>query len=232
MAKGSSNSFRPLTMENVFVSLLDQAFYLVMSTIFTSVKGNDSPKLRIPLMFLENDADVDRWIQIDDMYLKYLLPNGAAFDSKEKRKPFSQHDFNTLYGLRTEDINYLADLVDAKKIWMKSSKRMKANPYVGTQLPTLPIARVTERLVHAMKSELICHYCQHPLPSQLLEYIPYTAAEWDAFASRMKITREQLELWVNKSLMIVFGKEWILARTRPLNKTFDPNLYPESVKAM
>ena len=148
-----------------------------MSTIFTSVKGNDSPKLRIPLMFLENDADVDRWIQIEDKYLKYLLPDGAAFDSKEKQKPFSQHDFKTLYGLRTEDINYLADLVDAKKIWMKSSKQTKANPYVGTQLPTLPVAGVRERLVCAMKSKLMCHYCQHPLPSRSPEYVPYTAAE-------------------------------------------------------
>ena len=71
-------------MMNVVVSLLDQAFYLVMSTIFTSVKGNDSPELRIPLIFLENDADADRWIQIEDMYLNYLLPYGAAFDPKEK----------------------------------------------------------------------------------------------------------------------------------------------------
>ena len=45
-------------------------------TIFTSVKGNDSPELRIRLMFLENDADVDHWIQIEEKYLKYLLPNG------------------------------------------------------------------------------------------------------------------------------------------------------------
>ena len=184
-------------------------------------------------MFLENDADVDCWIQIEDRYLKYLLPDGAAFVSKEKQKPFLQHDFKTLYGLCTEDmmdINYLADLVDAKKIWMKSSKRTKANPYVETQLPTLPVAGARERLVHAMKSKLTCHYCQHPLLSRLLEYIPYTAAEWDAFASRMKITCEQLKFWVDKSLMAVLRKEWILARTRPLNKTFDPNLCPEFVR--
>ena len=84
MAKGSGKSFRPLTMLTVVFSLLDQAFYPVMLTILTSVKGNDSPELRIPLMFLENDANVDRWIQIEDKYLKYLLPDGAAFDSKEK----------------------------------------------------------------------------------------------------------------------------------------------------
>ena len=48
----------------------------------------------------------------------------------------------------------------------------------------------------------------------------------------MKITREQLEFWVDKSLTTVLGKEWILARMRPLNKTFDPNLCLESVKAM
>ena len=48
----------------------------------------------------------------------------------------------------------------------------------------------------------------------------------------MKITREQLEFWVDKSLTTILGKEWILARTRPLNKTFDPNLCLESVKAM
>ena len=103
-------------MVNFVVSLLDQAFYSVMSTIFTSVKGNDSLELRILLMFLENDANVDRWIQIEDRYLKYLFPHRAAFDLKEKQKPFLQHNFKTLYGLYTEDINYLADLVDAKKI--------------------------------------------------------------------------------------------------------------------
>ena len=81
-------------------------------------------------MFLENDADIDHWIQIEDRYLKYLLPNGATFDSKEKQKSFLQHNFKALYGLYMEDINYLANLVDAKKIWMKSSKQMKANPYV------------------------------------------------------------------------------------------------------
>ena len=150
MAKGSVKYFRPLTMLTVVFPLLDQAFYLVMSTIFTSVKGNDSPEQRIPLMFLENDADIERWIQIEDKYLKYLLPDGAAFDSKEKRKSFSQHDFKTLYGLCTEDVNYLFDLVDAKKTWMKSSKRTKANPYVGTQLPTLLVAGARERLVRAL----------------------------------------------------------------------------------
>ena len=115
---------------------------------------------------------------------------------------------------------------------MKSSKQTKANPYVDTKLSTLHITRARERLVRAMKSEPMCHYCQYLLLSRSPEYIPYTVAEWNAFASRMKITREQLEFWVDKSLTIVLGKEWILARTKSLNKTFDPNLYPESMKAM
>lgn len=45
---------------------LEQAFNLVMLTIFTNVKGYDSFELRIPLVFIENDANVDKGIQMED----------------------------------------------------------------------------------------------------------------------------------------------------------------------
>jgi hypothetical protein len=79
-----------------------------MSTIFTRFKNPDSPDLKIPLLFMEKDEDVQRWIQIDKDFLRHVLPDSNGPKSKGKRKPLSYTDFKPLYGLRNEDLNYLA----------------------------------------------------------------------------------------------------------------------------
>ena len=67
-----------------------------------------NPDPRVLLLFLENDADLDRWFKIDDKFLKHELLDGIGPDSKAKRKPFVALDLKPLYGLRPEDVNYLA----------------------------------------------------------------------------------------------------------------------------
>jgi len=39
-----------------------QEFFPLISIIFTSMKGTKSAKSKIPLLFTENDADVNKWI--------------------------------------------------------------------------------------------------------------------------------------------------------------------------
>jgi len=47
-----------------------------MSTIFTGVKGNDSPDLKIPLFFIDNNDDVEWWIKNENKFFKFKLPDG------------------------------------------------------------------------------------------------------------------------------------------------------------
>jgi hypothetical protein len=97
-----------------------QEFYPVMSTIFTGFKNPD-PDLRIPLLFMENDDDVQRWIQIDRDFLMGKLPDGNGPKSKSRRKPLSYSDYKPLYGLRNEDINYLVEQVENAMVCMKKT---------------------------------------------------------------------------------------------------------------
>jgi len=107
---------------NSFCVSTMQAFYPVMSTIFTSVKSNDNPNLRIPLfmnsndnpdlripLFMNSNDDVEWWIKIEDKFLKYELPDGIGVNSKAKREQFTSFNFKPLYRLCNKDINYLAD---------------------------------------------------------------------------------------------------------------------------
>ena len=89
-----------------------------------------------------------------------------------------------------------------------------------------------EKKIRAMKNELMCHYQDHPLSSKKPEYIPYTAEEFEVFTAKKKITRAELELWVDKSMATESGKEWLEGQVKALNKTFDPNDYPKAVKSM
>jgi len=132
--------------------LVGQAYYPVMSTIFTSVKGNNFPELRIPLVFLDNDSDVERWVKIEKRYLNYLLPDGSPIELKAKCKTLLAFNFKPLYRFCTEDINYLADLVEAKKVCIKNSKAKYDSP--GLQLTTLPAAGVRSSLGRACKMSL------------------------------------------------------------------------------
>ena len=211
------------------VSLL-QAFHPIVSTIFIGVKGTDAADQKIPLLFMEDDDDVDKWVKIEQCYLKGELPDGGGDDSKAKRKPFAKNDFKPLYGLRTEDINYLADLVASGEVCMKNVRPNTI--YFGRKVIFLIAARARERQIRVMKNELMLHYKQHQLPSKAADYVPNSATEWDLFAAEKKITRNDLELWVDKSLATELGTEWLKGRTQGLNKTTDPNDCPPAVKSM
>jgi hypothetical protein len=98
-----------------------------MSTIFITVTGN-AANAKIPLLFLEDNNDVDRWIQIEDKYMKFDLPGVEGFNPKKteaKRKPLTINNFKILYGLQPEDVNFLAGLVETEKVCMKSTKSKK-----------------------------------------------------------------------------------------------------------
>ena len=173
---------------------------------------------------MEDDDDVDKWVKIEQRYLKRELPDGGGDDSKAKRKPFAKNDFKPLYGLWTEDINYLADLVASGEVCMKNVRPNAI--YFGRKVISLIAAGARERQIRVIKNELMLHYKQHQLPSKAADYVLYSAAKWDLFAAEKKITRNDLELWVDKSLAMELGTEWLKGRTQGLNKTTDPNDYP------
>ena len=53
---------------------------------------------------MEDDDDVDKWVKIEQRYLKGELPDGGGDDSKAKRKPFAKNDFKA--ALWTSDRGY------------------------------------------------------------------------------------------------------------------------------
>lgn len=86
------------------------------------MKGTAAADLKIPLLFMESDDDVERWIKIEERFLNFGLPDGGGESSKINRKPFAKNDFKPLYGSRTEDINFLADFVEKGEVCMKNVK--------------------------------------------------------------------------------------------------------------
>lgn len=199
-------------------------------TIFAGMKSADSSELRIPLMFQESDADVDRWLKIEENYMKGLLPDAHGVvdvEGKLNRKPLVANDFKPLYGLRTEDLNHLASQVEAQLVSMKkSSAGTSAN---GRRLMNLEDAGRRERFVRAMKNELLQHYKNYLLPMRKTEYNPYPESAWEEFAAERQITRKEVELWVNIAVEDPAGLKWLKSRTRPLNKTSDPRDCPQFV---
>ena len=204
-----------------------------MATIFAGGKSNakDNPDPRVSLLFLENDADLDRWFKIEDKFLKHdLLADGTGPNSKAKRKPFVALDLKPLYGLRPEDVNYLAGQVEAGIVFMKSSKVMKDK--WGKPLISIQEAGAREKKIRAMKNELMTKYLGYHLLSKRPEYQPYTAESFDEFTEENRITRVELELWVDKSLAMEAEAKWLNGRTKAFNKTFDAADYPEAVRGM
>jgi len=136
-----------------------QEFFPLISTIFTTVKGTEDHETKIPLLFLEDDRDVDKWIKIEREYLQYKLPSNEERlpdPSKGVRKPLALNDFKTLYRLRVEDINFLAERVQSEEICVKSTKAKRK--LGGLALVGLAEARAYERYIHAMKNEMMLHY--------------------------------------------------------------------------
>jgi len=74
-----------------------------MPTIFIIVKGNEIVDAKIPLLFLEYDADVNRLIKIEDNYMQYKLC------SREGNNLGKMEAFDDLWlqdSLRTLDSRY------------------------------------------------------------------------------------------------------------------------------
>ena len=108
-----------------------------------------------------------------------------------KRKPFVQNDLKLLYGLRSEDIHFFADLVERKEISVKSSKATKGDKVA--RLPSLQAARNREQLIRVMKNELMNHFKKWKLPHRKSSYVMYSSADWKDFAQDKSITRTELE---------------------------------------
>ena len=118
--------------------LLLQNFVPALASIFTSVKDSELKECKIPLLFTEDDFAVERWVEIEKDYIKSKLPNAQENVQKNydlKCKPFLQNDLKLLYGLRPEDIHFLADLVERKEIFVKGSKATKGDKVA--RLPSL-----------------------------------------------------------------------------------------------
>jgi hypothetical protein len=208
-----------------------QDFLPALASIFTNVKPTDLMETKIPLLFVDDNQLVQRWMHFEELYLKgELMDVTGGYPDKKKLKPLVQNDYKTLYGLRKEDISYLADLVENEEVCLKASKAKTGDKQ--QILPSLAEAGARERLIRAMKNELMRHFEHHELPSKKSSYTPYTAEAWDQFARDKKIERKEISHWVDKALISAAGKQWLDGRVRPLNKTIDPKDCPESVKNM
>ena len=184
-----------------------QEFFPIMSTIFMSVKENEAD-VKIPLLFLQNDDDLAQWIKIEESYMNGTWPGTKALTSKRadtQRKPLAVNDFKPLYGLYAEDVNFLAGLVESKKVCIKSSRAKGAS----ATLPTLQNAATQEKLLRVMKNEMMCHYKGFHLPSKKPECVPYTIVEWEGFAAEKKVTRAEVADWLDKAQATDTGKKWL-----------------------
>ena len=79
-----------------------QNFVPALASIFTSVKDFELKECKIPLLFIEDDYAVDRWVEIKKDYIKGKLLDAQGNVQKNydlKRKPFVQNDLKSLYSL-------------------------------------------------------------------------------------------------------------------------------------
>ena len=204
-----------------------QNFVQALASIFTSVKDSELKECKIPLLFTKNNSAVDRWMEIKKEYIKGKLPDAQGNVQKNydlKHKPFVQNDLKPLYGLRSEDTPFFADLVEKKEISVKNFKATKGDWMA--RLPFLQAAGNRERLIRVMKNKLMNHFKKWELPSRKSTYIMYTFADWEDFAQDKSITCVELESWLGKAYTSTMGKKWMDDWNRNLNKTFDPKGLP------
>ena len=185
-----------------------QNFVSALASIFTSVKDSELKECKIPLLFTEDNFAVERWVEIEKDYIKGKLSDAQGNVEKNydlKRKPFVQNDLKSLYGLRPEDIHFLADLIKRKEISVKGSKATKGDKVA--RLPSLQAAGNRERLMRVMKNELINHFKKFELPSRKSTYIMYSCKDWNDFAKEKSITRAKLKSWLDKGYTTTVGKK-------------------------
>ena len=102
---------------------------------------------------------MDCWVEIEKDYIKGKLLDVQGNVQKNynlKCKPFMQNDLKLLYGLRLEDIHFLADLVERKEISVKGSKATKGDKVA--RLPSFQAAGNREQLMRVMKNKLMNHF--------------------------------------------------------------------------
>ena len=66
------------------------------------MKDFELKECKIPLLLIEDDSAVDRWVEIEKEYIKDKFPDAQGNVQKNydlKRKPFVQNDLKLLYGL-------------------------------------------------------------------------------------------------------------------------------------
>ena len=197
------------------------------------MKDSELKECKIPLLFIEDDYTVNRWVEIEKDYIKGKLPDAQENVQKNynlKRKPFVQNDLKSLYSLRPKDIHFLADLVEKKEISVKGSKATKGDKVA--RLLSLQAAGNRERLMRVMKNKLMNHFKKFELPSRKSTYVMYSHEDWDDFAKEKSITRAELESSLDKAYATTVGKKWMDDQNRNLNKTSDPKDCPNVVKAM
>ena len=172
-------------------------------------------------------------MDIEEMYVKGILPDShGIIDLLEnvKRKPLVQNDLKPLYRMHSKDIDNLAQLVEAKKVCMKSSVVRRGDE--SATMITLMVAGQHEKFIRVMKNKFMCHFQNHELPSWKSIYFPYLKESYDSFAESMNISQTEVEYWVDKALASTVGKKWLDNRTKGLNKTSDPNDYPLWIRNM
>ena len=102
------------------------------------MKDSELKECKISLLFTKDDSAVDHWVKIEKDYIKSKLPDAQGNVQKNynlKCKPFIQNDLKSLYGLRSEDIHFFANLVERKEISVKGSKATKGDKVA--RLPSL-----------------------------------------------------------------------------------------------
>ena len=122
-------------------------------------------------------------MEIEKDFIKGKLPDAQGNVQKNydlKRKPCVQNDLKRLYGLQSEDVHFLANLVERKEISVKSSKATKGDR--AARIASLLAARNRERLIRVMKKKLMNHFKKWELPSHKSTYVMYTLVDWEDFA--------------------------------------------------
>ena len=140
-------------------STLIQSFIPTLVSIFTSVKDSKLKECKIPLLFIEDNSAVDRWVEIEKEYIKGKLLDAQGNVQKNydlKHKLFVQNDLKPLYCLRSKDVHFLANLVERKETSIKSSKAIKGDRVA--RLSSLQAAGNREWLIRVMKNELMNHF--------------------------------------------------------------------------
>lgn len=88
------------------------------ASIFTNIKANDLLETKILFFFIEDKNIVRRWMDIEEKYMKEILPDSYMLIDvlkNVKRKPLIKNGLKPLYGLRFEDIDHFTNLVESKK---------------------------------------------------------------------------------------------------------------------